>query len=92
MPALVDLVVINELVIRPLRPTPGGLIVLARKDAHGSRNRDIGGVVEVELALPIEASRGNRGVRQPIEGDVIEKIISCKIARGVSIDGAPYHR
>ena len=44
VPAFVDLVVVDELVIRPLCPTPRRLIVLAGKDAHGSRNGDVGGV------------------------------------------------
>ena len=44
-----DVVVIDEFVIRPLGPTPRGLIVLARKHTHGSRDRDVGGVVNAEL-------------------------------------------
>ena len=45
VPAFVDFVVVDELVIRLLRPTPRGLIVLARKDGHGSWDGDVGGVV-----------------------------------------------
>jgi hypothetical protein len=37
VPAFVELVVIDEFVIRPLCPTPRGLIELVRKDTHGSR-------------------------------------------------------
>ena len=37
VPAFIELVVIDELRIRPLGPTPRRLIALARKDAHGSR-------------------------------------------------------
>ena len=91
MPALVDLVVINEPVIRPLRPTPGGLIVLARKNAHGSRDGDVGGIVEVDMTFPIEASRRKRCVRQPIECEVVEDVVACKVACGMSIDRAPEH-
>ncbi len=36
--APVNLVVVDEFVIRPLCPTPRGLIVLAGKDAHDSRD------------------------------------------------------
>ena len=57
VPAFVNLVVIDEVVIRPLCPTPRGLIVLARKHAHGSRDGDVGGIVKVEVKFPIEASR-----------------------------------
>ena len=89
MSAFVELVEIDELVIRPLRPTSRGLIVLAGKDTYGSRNRDVGGIVEVEMVFPIKASRGNRCVRQPVERKVVEHIVSCQVARGMSIDGTP---
>jgi hypothetical protein len=46
--ALVELVVIDELVIGPLGPTPRGLILLAGEDADGRRDGDILGV---EIAL-----------------------------------------
>jgi len=52
--ALVDPVVIDEFGIRPLRPTPRGLILLAGEDAHGSRDGDILGVEIAELVFPIE--------------------------------------
>src|SRR5262245_45314549 len=43
VPAFVDLVVIDEFLLRSLGPTSQGLIVLARKHAHGSRDGDVGG-------------------------------------------------
>ena len=43
MPAFLGLVEVDELVIGAFRPTPRRLIVLARKDAHGSRDGDVGG-------------------------------------------------
>ena len=60
VPALLDLVVMDEFRIRPLRPTPRGRIELVRKDAHG--NRDGGGdAFDSEerrpLVLPIETGR-----------------------------------
>jgi hypothetical protein len=51
VPAPVNLVVVDEFVIRPLCPTSRGLIVLAGKDAHGSRDGDVGGVVKVEVEV-----------------------------------------
>jgi len=42
--AFVERVVIDQFVIRPICPTPRGLIDLARKDAHGSRDGDVDGV------------------------------------------------
>src|SRR5215204_5835875 len=40
VPALVELVVMDELWIRPLRPTPRRMVDLVRKDAHRNRDRD----------------------------------------------------
>src|SRR3984893_6451641 len=65
--ALVDLVVIDELGIRPLRPAPRGLIELVRKGAHRGRDGDVFRGEKRELALPIETSRRDRRVRQPVE-------------------------
>src|SRR5262249_2898917 len=59
--------------IRALSPAPRGLIELVGKVAHGKRNRDVLGVEEIRLALPIETSSRNPGVRQPVERDVVEE-------------------
>jgi hypothetical protein len=44
--------VVDEFVIRPLRPTSRGLIVLTRKDAHRSWDGNIGRVVKIEVKFP----------------------------------------
>jgi len=49
VPAFVERVVIDELVVRPLCPTPRRFIVLARKDAYSSRDGDVDGVVKADL-------------------------------------------
>ena len=72
----------DEFRIRSLRPTPRGLILLARKDAHGYRNGDALGVEEAALVLPVETGRGDPGVRQPIERDVVEDLVTRQFARG----------
>jgi hypothetical protein len=54
--AFINLVVVDEVVIRLLCPTLRGLIVLARKDAHVGRDRNVGGVIKVDVTLPTEAS------------------------------------
>src|SRR5580693_605011 len=72
--ASVYLVVVDEFVIRPLRPTSWGLIVLAGKDAYRSWDGDIGRVIKIDVKFPIETSRGNRRVRQPIECKVVEHL------------------
>jgi hypothetical protein len=87
--AFIDLVVINEFVIRALCPTPRGFIVFAGKDGHRRRNGDIDGVVKADLIFPIKPSRRNHGVRQPIKCDVVEDIIARKVACGAPIDGTP---
>src|SRR5271156_2101906 len=91
MPAPVYLVVVDEFVIRPLCPTPGGLIVLAGKDAHSSWDRDIGRVIKIEVKLPIKTSRRNRRVRQPVECEIVEHVVSRQVTCGVSINRAPEH-
>src|SRR5579862_7988156 len=57
---LVGLVEIDEFVIGSLRPTARRLIALSRKDRHGSRDGDVGGVVKVDLIFPIDAARRYR--------------------------------
>jgi hypothetical protein len=89
VPAFVNLVVINKFVIRSPRPTSRGLIVLAGKDAHSSWDRDVGRVIKIEVKFPIETSRRNRRVRQPVECEVVEYIVSCQVTCGVSINRAP---
>jgi hypothetical protein len=91
VPTLVNLVVIDELVIRSLHPASRRLIVLAGKGAYGSWDGDVGGVVKVDVTFPIVARRRNRRVRQPVERDVVEDVVPCKVACGVSIDAAPEH-
>jgi hypothetical protein len=56
VPAFADLVEVDEVVIRTLCPGPWGLVVLAEKDADGSRDGDVGVVVEAELIFPVEAA------------------------------------
>ena len=89
MPSLVSLVVVDEFLICALRPTPRGLIVLTRKDADGSRDGDVGGVVKVDVTFPIEARRRNRRIRQPVEREVVEDVVAREVARRMSIDCTP---
>jgi hypothetical protein len=52
--ALVNLVVIDELWICLLCPTPRGLILLAGKNTHCHRNGDALGVEKATLIFPVE--------------------------------------
>src|SRR5450631_1422082 len=79
--ASVKLVVMDEVVgIRALCPAPRGLVELVGKDADGERDGDVLGVEEVGLVLPIQASGGDPGVRQPVERDVVEEVVSREVA------------
>jgi hypothetical protein len=79
---LVDLVVIDELVVRALCPAPRGLIVLAGKDTDCSRDGDVGGVVKIDVTFPIGARRRNRRIRQPVEREVVEDVVSLRSPAG----------
>src|ERR1700741_3048341 len=63
MPTLVEPVVVNEVVIGALGPATRRLIVLARKDADGGGDGNIGGGEEVEMGLPIKARRRDPRIR-----------------------------
>src|SRR4051812_6600956 len=76
VPALVELVVMDQVGIRLLCPTPRHLIELVREDAHGYRDRYALRVEEAELVFPIETSRRDPGVRQPVVRDVVEDVVS----------------
>ena len=67
----------DEFGIRPLCPTPRGLIDFVRKDAHG--DRDVTPLTSKKAnyhILPIETGAGKRRVRQPGERDVVENVVS----------------
>lgn len=70
---------LDEVVIRPLGPTPGRLIILARKDGSSSRDGDVGGIIKIDMVFPIVARCGNRGIRQPVKREVVKDIVAGKI-------------
>jgi hypothetical protein len=63
------------------------LIELVGEDADGERNGDVLGVEEVRLVLPVQTGRGNSGVGQPVERDVVEDVVSGEGAPQVSLEG-----
>src|SRR5215211_548267 len=81
VPASFDLVEVDQLGIRELGPATWGLILLARKDAHGHRDGDALGVEKAALVFPIEARRRYARIRQPVERDVIEDLVTRQFAR-----------
>src|SRR5215213_9531522 len=75
----------DEARIGPLCPTPRHLIEVVRKDAHGYRDGDPLRVEEAELVFPIETSRGDPCVCQPVVSDVVEDVVSGK-ALGLTVE------
>src|SRR5215213_5941124 len=76
VPALVELVVVDEVGIRPLRPAARGLILLVRKDAYRNRDGDVlGAKVGLREPVPIKTRRRDCCVRQPEQRDVVEHIV-----------------
>src|ERR1700732_4566814 len=68
----------DEFGVRPLCPTPRGDVDLIWKDADGNRDGDVLRGEKGKLVFPIQTSRRDRRVRQPVEGDVVENVISRK--------------
>jgi hypothetical protein len=81
VPAFIQLVEVDEVGIRLLRPTPRHLIELVRKDAHGNRDGDALRVEEGQLVFPVETSRRDCRVRLPVVGDVVEDVVSGQALR-----------
>ena len=76
VPAFVELVVVDEIGIRLLCPTPRGLIELIREGAHGNRHGDVLDGGPAALVLPVQAPRRDARVRQPEQGDVVEDVVT----------------
>ena len=76
MTALRQPVVVDQFGIGTLRPAPRSGVDLVREDADPDRQVDTLGGEERELALPIETSRRDRRVRQPVECDIVEDVVA----------------
>src|SRR5258705_5416950 len=80
VPAFGKLVVVDELGIGLLGPALGGRVDLVREYAHGDRDLEAADVEEASLGhlpgIPVETSRRDRGVRQPVHRDVVEDVVS----------------
>src|SRR2546428_4914786 len=81
----------DEFGVRPLCPTPRGGVDLIWKDADGNRDGDVLRGEKGKLVFPIQTSRRDRRVRQPVEGDVVENVISRK-ALGLAGKDARHER
>jgi len=81
----------DEFGVRPLCPIPRGGVDLIWKDADGNRDGDVLRGEKGKLVFPIQTSRRDRRVRQPVEGDVVENVISRK-ALGLAGKDARHER
>jgi hypothetical protein len=79
--ALVDFVEVDEVGVGLLCPAARRLILLPRKDGDGNRDRHALHVEEATLVLPVEAGRSDPRVRQPVERDVVEDLVTRQFAR-----------
>src|SRR5258706_11876789 len=68
----------DELGERFLCPTPRSLVELVWKGAHGNRHGDALGGEERKFVFPVQTSRRDSRGRQPVEGDVVEDVVSRK--------------
>src|SRR5690349_14609162 len=79
--AFVVVAVEDHLGIRALRPAARRRINLVGKDGDDNGNRYASCIEEATLGgqlsrVPVETPRGDRSVRQPVERDVVEDVIS----------------
>src|SRR5215216_4235686 len=79
--APVDLVEVDEVGVGLLGPASRRLVLLAGEDRYGNRDLHSLGVEEAALVLPVEARSGDPGVRQPVERDVVEDLVTRQLAR-----------
>src|SRR6202011_948388 len=87
VPAFVELVVMNELGIGFFCRTPRSWIQLVRKRAHGNGDGNAFDTEKRQLVFRIETSRRIPRVRQPVERNVVEDVVSRQ-AFGLSVEDA----
>ena len=77
--AFLQLVVVDQFGIRPLRPAPRGRIEFVGEDAHGNRDGDTLGIeIPFPPILPIQSGTGKRGVSQPSDRDIVEDVVASE--------------
>jgi hypothetical protein len=73
----------NEPGICALRPTPRRRVDLVGEDADGRGDQDVLRGKKRQLAFPIETRGRDRRVRQPVEGDIVEDVVSRLLDDGI---------
>ena len=82
MAALVDFVEVDEVGVGLLCPAARRLILLAGKDGDGNRDGHALHVEKATFVLPVKARRRDPRVRQPVQRDVVEDLVTRQFARG----------
>src|SRR6516165_9477151 len=94
MGTLGETIVVDELRISLLSPTLRCLVNLFGEGAYGDRDLDASRVEETSRQIvggvPVEACRGDRGVRQPVQRDVVEDIVPRQ-PFGLAVENASDH-
>ena len=75
VPTRLERVVVDQVPVSPLCPSPRRLVALAGEDTDGNRYGNVLGAEERELVLPVETSRRHGRVRQPVEGYVVNDVL-----------------
>jgi hypothetical protein len=81
VPALVDLMEVDQVPIGAPRPCFRGSIDLLRKYRDGHGERDIAGLLRgchkeaTRAVLPVKPSGRGGGIRQPVQRDVVQEIV-----------------
>ena len=78
VPAVGQAVVVEELGVGSFRPALWGRVDLVGKGAHGHRYGDALRGEKGQLAFPVQPSRRDRCIGQPVERDVVEDVVSGK--------------
>lgn len=76
----VDLVVIEEVGICPLRPAARRLVLLAREHGHCDRSGDTLGIEEPAPVLPVKTRRGDPFLGHPVKRDVVEDLVAGELS------------
>src|SRR4051812_796986 len=76
VPALFELVVVDEVGVRLLGPAPRRVDDVVGEDAHGNWNGDVPDGGPAGLVFPVDTRRRDPGVRQPEHGGVVEDVVT----------------
>src|SRR3954470_6983576 len=78
VPASVELVVVDEVRVRLLRPAPRSVEHLVGEDAHGNRDADVLDGDVAELGLAVQPGGRDPRIRQPEQRDVVQDIVAAQ--------------